>query len=888
MSAAAFPTYLQIPKRLSVGAWQVIRVAVLLGALGLAVSLVLAPDRGLFVLWKLVIPVLPFVWLFAPGLWRNVCPLASSNQTPRLLDLSLAKPAPKWLRNYGFLIGATLFVAFISLRRLGLDDNGPASALLLLGAMTGGFIGGVLLKGKSGWCSSICPLLPVQRLYGQTPFKLVANSHCQPCIGCTKSCYDFNPKVAFLADLNDPDEYWRGHRKLFAGLFPGLVLAFFELPEARSAHEITTLYGKFALYLAASIAAFWILDSVVKVSTHKVTTLFAAAGFSVFYWFGGPSFIAAVSGSATPAAATWAVRAAAIVLALGWIVRTYRKELLYNKQQQRRTDGSAALARVAAQRSQASRRAIGATSAPEVRVEPEGKRIVAKPGMSLLEAVEAGGLPIESGCRMGMCGADPVCVKEGMEHLSDISDEERATLERLGLAPNTRMACAARVKGPVCIGLKAEKPKVAMPSRVAGFRADPAIGRVVILGNGIAGITAADHVRRRHQRVQIDVVAAEAHHLYNRMGIARLVYGRSAMQGLYLNPDGWYDERSITTWLNTRALEIDRAARTVRLGSGETLSYDKLILATGAQSFVPPIDGVHTPGAFVLRTAEDALRLRGHVQRHGARRAVVAGGGLLGLEAAYALHKTGLHTTVLERGERLLRRQLDARAAQLLREHLEGLGLEIVLGAETRAVDGVDRVRGVRLADGRDLEADVFLVAAGVAPDVELARATGLEIARGVLVDDRMRTSDDAILAAGDVAEFRSHVPGLWPVAVEQAEVAADNAVGGSKTYAPAPPLTMLKVVGVDLTSIGAFDPEPGDDVVALDEGAGRYRKLVVRDGRAVGAILLGASRDVAAVRTAVARELHVGRHLDALRAGRWSVLEHLSGDRPMLAAAPA
>ena len=189
----------------------------------------------------------------------------------------------------------------------------------------------------------------------------------------------------------------------------------------------------------------------------------------------------------------------------------------------------------------ASHRALSA-GAPEVTFEPEGKRVVAKPGMTLLEAAEAGGLPIESGCRMGVCGADPVCVSEGMEHLSAISDDERSTLDRLGFADNTRMACCARVEGPVTMKLEPEKPAKPSLSRIAQFSYDRSVERVVVLGNGIAGVTAADHVRRRHPLAQIDLVAEESHHLYNRMGIARLIYGRSAMQGLYLNPEKWYEE----------------------------------------------------------------------------------------------------------------------------------------------------------------------------------------------------------------------------------------------------------------------------------------------------------------------------------------------------------
>jgi NADPH-dependent 2,4-dienoyl-CoA reductase/sulfur reductase-like enzyme/ferredoxin len=863
----AFPNYTQIPARLPVGTWQLIRVGTLLGAIALAMTLVLEPDTGLFVLWKLIIPVLPLLWLVVPGFWRNVCPLSASNQTPRLLGLSKARTAPAWLKEYGFVIAAGMFITFVSLRKLGLDDSGPASALLLLFALIGGFAGGLAFKGKSGWCSSICPLLPIQRLYGQTPYKLVANSHCTPCVGCVKSCYDFNPKAAWLADLHDKDAYWAGYRKLFAAAFPGLVLAFFNLPEARSADAILALYGSLGLYLAGSVAVFYTLDSLLKVSTHKVTTLFAATGFSLFYWY--------VAATLEPA--TWGVRAAAIALAGGWVLRTYAKERAFH---------TPAAPEPAAARSMVSHRALSA-GAPEVSFEPEGKRVVAKPGMTLLEAAEAGGLPIESGCRMGVCGADPVCVSDGMDNLSPISDDERSTLDRLGLADTTRMACCARVQGPVTVALTPEKPQRPSLSRIAEFSFDRAVERVVVLGNGIAGVTAADHVRRRHPLAQIDLVAEESHHLYNRMGIARLIYGRSAMQGLYLNPEAWYEEHGITPWLNTRARGINRADGHVRLGTGEKLPYDRLIIATGSSSFVPEIDGFGAPGTFVLRTADDALGLRSFAQRNGAQRAVVAGGGLLGLEAAYALHKLGLRTTVLERGDRLLRRQLDARASELLRAYLEGLGLEILTGAATAELSANGRVRLAHLSDGSALPADVFLVAAGIKPNVELARDAGLMVHRGVLVDERMRTSDPAILAAGDVAEHAGAVDGLWPVAVEQAEVAADNAVGGDKTYGGSIPFTILKVVGVELTSVGRFEEQPGDQVVALEEPGGRYRKLVIADGRIVGAILLGYSQEVAAVRTAINRGFDVSGVMGALHAGRWNELAQLSGERPLLAGAP-
>jgi nitrite reductase (NADH) large subunit len=329
-----------------------------------------------------------------------------------------------------------------------------------------------------------------------------------------------------------------------------------------------------------------------------------------------------------------------------------------------------------------------------------------------------------------------------MDNLSAVSGDERATLERLGYAENTRMACCARVSGPVTIALTPERDSGAAPKRVEGFTPDPDVKRVVIVGNGIGGVTAADHVRRRHPDCQIDVVANEPYPLYNRMGIGRLVYGRSAMVGLQLLPDSWYEDNNVTCWLNTFATGLDRDKREIALGTGETLTYDRLILATGSASSVPPIEGFGAPGSFVLRRAADAFAIRTYAQEQHAEHAVIAGGGLLGLEAAYALHKIGLHVTVLERGDTLLSHQLDERAAEILRDYLEGLGLHTWLASDTASVQSGDegRVSEVQLRDGRSLPAELFLVAAGIRPLVELARENGIEVNRGVIVDDELRT----------------------------------------------------------------------------------------------------------------------------------------------------
>ena len=212
-------------------------------------------------------------------------------------------------------------------------------------------------------------------------------------------------------------------------------------------------------------------------------------------------------------------------------------------------------------------------------------------GQSVLEIAEGCGLAIEAGCRMGVCGSDPVAIIEGADHLSEPEDEERSTLRRLGLAPNTRMACCARVQdGAVTVSLTPERGAPDAGDRPVDY--DRSITSVVVLGTGIAGVTAADFVRRGHPDCEIHLVGQEPHLLYNRMGISRIVYGRSAMSGLYLLDEQWYDDHRITTWLNTLATEIDVAGRSVLLGTGQRLFFDRLILATGSRSTTIPLEGL--------------------------------------------------------------------------------------------------------------------------------------------------------------------------------------------------------------------------------------------------------------------------------------------------------
>jgi NADPH-dependent 2,4-dienoyl-CoA reductase/sulfur reductase-like enzyme/ferredoxin len=865
---AIFPNYMQMQRRVPLRAWRFLRLISVAGAVSLCGLLFARPDAGLTIFWGFIVPLLPILFFTAPGLWRNICPLAAANQTPRVFSFTRGLTAPGWVNDYGYLIAVAAFIGIVASRKVLFNHSGPAVALLLLGAMAAAFAGGLFLKGKAGWCSSMCPLLPVQRLYGQTPFAVVRNSHCEPCVGCTKNCYDFNPYVAYMADQYEHDMTFATRRRFFAASFPGLILGFFLVPDTPTI-SMAEVYLRVGLYIAVSVGSFYALDALVKASPLKLTTLYAAAALNIYYWFVAPTLFARIAGlwdASAPSGAMWVARAALLAFTMVWIVRTYRREALFRGQV-----ASTPAVQVGATGLLSARSAAEAGQ-PEVTFLPVDRRVVAAEGMTLLELAERDGVPIEAGCRMGMCGSDPIAVLEGMDNLSPIDSDEADTLRRLGLGDSARMACCARVRGDVRISL--DISQVPGPVELPPFEFDASISTVVVVGNGTAGVTAADHIRRNHPYCEIDLVGREKHDFYNRMAISRLIYGRSAMQGLYLLPDHWYEKHRISRWINTRAIRIDRGARQVMLGVGQALTYDRLILACGSSSFVPPIEGMGLSGCFVLREADDAMHIRAFAQEHGCSSAMVAGGGILGLEAAYALVKLGLAVSVLERGPRLMARQLDDTGAALLQAYLERLGIRVLLKAQTAGVEGVARVQSIILADGYRLPCDLFLVCAGVHSNNDLAREAGLEVDRGVVVDDHLRTSDPDIFAAGDIAEFQGIIQGLWPTAVDQAKVAAINAVGGDVTYAPSAPVTMLKVVGVDLTSIGRIETGPGDEVIALaDEDLNRYRKLVISDGKIAGAILLGHPLVVPGVTVAVEDGRDVSGWLDELRAGDWSPL---------------
>jgi nitrite reductase (NADH) large subunit len=374
----------------------------------------------------------------------------------------------------------------------------------------------------------------------------------------------------------------------------------------------------------------------------------------------------------------------------------------------------------------------------------------------------------------------------------------------------------------------------------------PGKARLVLVGNGMAGMRTIDEVLARDRaRFEIEVIGAEPHPNYNRILLSTVLAGDKDIGDIILHAREWYAGNGIRLATGEAAVRVDAKAKTVTTALGRTVAYDKLVLATGSRPFVPPVAGLALPGVCAFRNIADLDLMRDAAKNGG--RAVVVGGGLLGLEAAVGLMKRGMAVTVLHLVRTLMERQLDEAAGLLLQRDLEQTGLTILTRAQTEAIVGDNRVKAVRLADGRELPADLVVFAVGVKPNIDLARDAGLDVNRGVDVDDFMRTSDPDIFAVGECVEHRGQTFGLVGPLWEQARTCAEVLCGGRPApYVAAAPNTSLKVTGVDVFSAGVLKArDDGDEEITLrDAAAGHYKKLVVRDGRLLGAILYGEITD--------------------------------------------
>jgi nitrite reductase (NADH) large subunit len=366
---------------------------------------------------------------------------------------------------------------------------------------------------------------------------------------------------------------------------------------------------------------------------------------------------------------------------------------------------------------------------------------------------------------------------------------------------------------------------------------------LIVIGNGMAGMRTIEELLKYDgsRRYRITVFGAEPHVNYNRIMLSSVLAGDKNLDEIVINPLDWYQDNGIRLITGDAVIDIKRDAKTVTAASGLSLAYDRLLIATGSKPLAPPIPGLGLPGVCAFRDIADVDKMLEAARTH--KRAVVIGGGLLGLEAAWGLKQRGMSVALVHLMPTLMERQLDAAAGQLLQRDLDRRGIAFFTNGQTEEILGTERAEGVQLADGRTIPADLVVLAIGIRPNIDVAKAAGLEVGRGITVYDDMRTSDPNIFAVGECVEHRGQIFGLVAPLWDQAKVCAARLAGDDKAvFASQALATSLKITGVDVFSAGALmaADDSDDEITLRDDSRGLYKKVVLRDGRLVGAVLYG------------------------------------------------
>ncbi len=381
--------------------------------------------------------------------------------------------------------------------------------------------------------------------------------------------------------------------------------------------------------------------------------------------------------------------------------------------------------------------------------------------------------------------------------------------------------------------------------------------RYVIVGNGVAGARAAVKMREADQKGEIRIFTEEAYPFYYRVRFPEYVAGEVTIQNLTIHTNEFYQSKGISIHLEEGITEVNSQKKEVTSQKGKTYPYDLLLMATGGYAFIPPIQGTEKKGVFTLRSMKDAIGMKEFSER--VKQAILIGGGLVGLETGGALLRRGIKVAVIEYNPRILPRQIDSEGAKILQGKMESMGFSFFLNSQSEEILGKEAVEGLRLKDGRTVEGQMVIISAGVRPNIKLGQAMGLEIKNGILVNDRLETKIEGIFAAGDVAEHRGRVYGIWPASQRQGETAGMNMAGGNGLYEGTVVSNTLKVVGIDLTASGDIDAEGKLECVAKsDREKNIYRKVAFKEDKIVGCILMGNIKGNLEILNAIEKQVNV------------------------------
>ena len=405
-------------------------------------------------------------------------------------------------------------------------------------------------------------------------------------------------------------------------------------------------------------------------------------------------------------------------------------------------------------------------------------------------------------------------------------------------------------------------------------KSEEKLRRIIIIGNGAAGIEAARTIREYNKKVEILIFSEEPYHFYARIHLSTLLAENSTLENIQIYNSSWYQEQQINVYLNNPVKSIFPLENKIEDAQGRLYRYDKLIIASGALPFVPPVEGVNLPGIFTLRNFDQAQQIRTYARQ--SKTALVLGGGILGIEIASSLNKLGLEVSIIERSDHLMPQQLDIQGGNILKSILEKRGIRFYLSVTIKKFSGDNKLQSVHLSSGEIIQTELAILATGISPNIKTTKDAQLELNKGILVNEHLQTNFENVYAAGDVAEFQETIAGIWPAAVDQGIIAAKNALGINVSYQGSTPLHILKVAGIELTSVGQKYKNISTDkeIIHFNEQDGKYVKLIHNGKILSGAVVLDVSGIGFRLEKLIKNKSSIFEKISYLEKGDWSVLK--------------
>lgn len=382
--------------------------------------------------------------------------------------------------------------------------------------------------------------------------------------------------------------------------------------------------------------------------------------------------------------------------------------------------------------------------------------------------------------------------------------------------------------------------------------------KVVIIGTGIAAISAIKAIRAVDKEIKVELYGDELFYPYNRLRLSKGLLGSLEEDKLLIQKKEWYGENNITLNKGIKVVSINTDSKKLQLSDGGKTDYTKLLLANGASNFVPDINGINKSGVFTLRTLQDARNIAEESSK--CKTVLHIGGGILGLELAWVLAQAGKKIIVSELAERLMPRQLDERASELLENAVKNSGIDIMLGSQISEISVRESgVEGFITNKGEFISCDMVTYSIGVRPNIALLKETDIKVNRGVIVNEKMETNIPDIYAAGDIAEFDGRVYGLWNIAISQGTTAGNNIVGRDSSYNYVSPITTMNAFGLSLFSMGTIEEDKATDILVEDNDTKNYKKVFIKNNRVIGAVVIGDTKISTTLKRAIENELDLG-----------------------------